>query len=74
MSAIMNAGALPATAAEDALHVALATRCGARYLLSWNFAHLVGPEPKAKVVESIRSLGYQPVLLTTPEKLLEGLR
>ena len=51
---IIETGALPATEPEDALHVALATYHGARYLLSWNFAHLVGPEQKHRLIHTIR--------------------
>ncbi|MEA3643328.1 MAG: type II toxin-antitoxin system VapC family toxin [Lamprobacter sp.] len=70
---MIEAGALPATEAEDALHVALASYHGARYLLSWNFAHLVGPEQKARLIKTLDSLGQTPALLTTPEELLEGI-
>ncbi|SDY20523.1 hypothetical protein SAMN05421644_1385 [Allochromatium warmingii] len=71
---IIEAGALPATEAEDALHVALASYHGARYLLSWNFAHLVGPDQKKHLLDTLVSLGQTPALLTTPEELLEGMR
>ncbi|WPL15348.1 hypothetical protein Thiowin_00239 [Thiorhodovibrio winogradskyi] len=68
---IIEAGAIPASQPEDALHVALATYHGACYLLSWNFAHLVGPEQKHRLIHTIKSLGQTPALLTTPEELLE---
>lgn len=71
---MIEAGALPATEAEDALHVALASYHGARYLLSWNFAHLVGPEQKAQLINTLISLGQRAALLTTPEELLESIR
>ena len=63
--------ALPPTEPEDALHIALATVSGAHYLVTWNFAHLVGPDVKLKLLDTLRTCGYRPPLLTTPEELLE---
>ena len=73
-NAILNAGALPLTESEDALHIAIATVTGAHYLVSWNFAHLVGPDAKLKLLDTIRNLGHTPALLTTPEELLEIIK
>lgn len=70
-SKLIDLRALPSTEAEDALHIALATVSSARYLVTWNFAHLVGPDAKLKVLDSLRTCGYRPPLLTTPEELLE---
>lgn len=71
---LIEVGALPASEPEDALHIALATVSSARYLVSWNFAHLVGPDAKLKLLDAIRGCGRQPALLTTPEELLEMLK
>ena len=70
---LIAAGAIPATEPEDALHLAVATLSSAYYLVSWNFAHLVGPRSKIQLIESIRQLGKVPTLLATPEELLETL-
>lgn len=70
---LIATGAIPATEPEDALHIALATLSGAHYLVSWNFAHLVGPDTKIRLLDTIRSLGKTPALLTTPEELMETL-
>lgn len=70
---LITAGAIPATEPEDALHIAVATLSGAHYLVSWNFAHLVGPDRKIKLLDTIRALGQTPALLTTPEELMEML-
>ena len=66
-------GALPPTEPEDALHIAIATIAGARYLVTCHmeFAHLVGPDAKARLMEALRSRGKTSPLLTTPEELLE---
>ncbi|WP_295392912.1 type II toxin-antitoxin system VapC family toxin [uncultured Thiodictyon sp.] len=68
---IMEAGAIPATEPEDALHIAIATIAQAHYLVTWNFAHLVGPDTKLRLLDTLRALGHTPPLLTTPEELLE---
>jgi hypothetical protein len=70
---LITAGAIPPTEPEDALHIAVATLSGAHYLVSWNFAHLVGPDRKITLLDTIRSLGQTPALLTTPEELMEML-
>ena len=66
--------ALPPTEPEDALHVALATVSAAHYLVTWNFAHRVGPDTKLKLLDTLRACGYRPPLLTTPEELLEIMK
>ena len=71
---LIDAGGLPPTEAEDALHIALATVFGARYLVSWNFAHLVGPDAKVRLLDAFRACGMVPALLTTPEELMEIMR
>lgn len=71
---LLDLRAFPPTEPEDALHVAIATVASARYLLTWNFAHLVGPDAKLKLLDALRACGYQPPLLTTPEELLEIMR
>ena len=60
---LIEAGGLPPTEAEDALHIALATVFGARYLVSWNFAHLVGPDAKVRLLNAVRFCGREPALL-----------
>jgi hypothetical protein len=73
-SQLIDLQALPATEPEDALHVALATVSAAHYLVTWNFAHLVGPDAKLKLLDALRTCGYRPPLLTTPEELLESMK
>jgi len=70
----MEAGAIPVTEPEDALHIAIATVSHAHYLVTWNFAHLVGPDTKLRLLDTLRALGHTPPLLTTPEELLEIIR
>lgn len=70
---LIDVGAVPATEPEDALHLALATLAKVDYIVTWNFAHMVGPSAKAKLSRHIEHLGYTPPYLATPEELLEEL-
>jgi predicted nucleic acid-binding protein len=69
---LMNAGVVPKEEAEDALHIAIATLHGFKFLATWNFSHFVGPEPKLRVMTTLQNWGYTPSLLITPEEYLEG--
>jgi predicted nucleic acid-binding protein len=69
---LIIAKAVPITEPEDALHIALATTAKMTHIASWNFSHLVGPEPKRKLEKVIASLGYEPPMLETPEAIYEG--
>jgi predicted nucleic acid-binding protein len=66
-------GAVPASEPEDALHLALATVAQVDYVVSWNFAHIVGPAAKLRLQRHIERLGLNPPLIATPEELLEEL-
>jgi len=69
---LIEAGVVPFNEQEDALHIALASLHGFRFLVTWNFSHFVGPEPKLRVMMSLKEWGLNPVLLITPEEYLEG--
>jgi hypothetical protein len=56
---------------KDALHLALATLAGVDYIVTWNFAHMVGPSAKAQLSRHLEKLGYKPPLIATPVDLLE---
>lgn len=71
---LVQSGIVPVSEPEDALHVAIATVSGMHYLVTWNFAHLAGPDAKQRLLDGLRTLGHRPPLLTTPEELLEIAR
>jgi hypothetical protein len=62
---------IPAKAAVDALHVAVATVHGMDYLLSWNCKHIVNGNMLPQVYSVCRASGYEPPLICTPSELLE---
>src|SRR5215813_9370663 len=68
---IIRAEAVPEKADVDALHVAIAVTNGVEYLLTWNCKHLANATLRAKIEEVCRSAGYEPVIICTPEELLE---
>ena len=69
---LVSTGAVPEKAAEDALHLAIAVTNGVEYLLTWNCKHLANATMRTKIEDVCRSAGYEPVIICTPEELLEA--
>ena len=68
---LLTTGAVPEKAAEDALHLAIAVTNGVEYLLTWNCKHLANATMRTKIEDVCRAAGYEPVIICTPEELLE---
>jgi len=68
---LMEPGGLPEEAADDAVHLALATVHGMDVLLTWNRGHLANPVLREVLADRIRAAGYKPPVVCTPEELLE---
>ena len=68
---LLRDGALPARAAIDALHVAVAVISGTDYLLTWNCTHLAHPRIRGIIEGLCRNAGLEPPAICTPEELLE---
>lgn len=68
---LLATGAVPEQAAEDALHLAIAVTNGVEYLLTWNCKHLANATMRTKIDDACRSIGYEPVIICTPEELME---
>lgn len=62
---------LPNKARVDALHIATAAIGGMDYLLTWNCAHIANPAFRFRIESVIRSFGYEPPIICTPQELLE---
>jgi predicted nucleic acid-binding protein len=69
---LMDVKAVPATEPEDAAHIAIATLVQVKYIVSWNFSHMVSPEAKRQLEKAIVSLGFTAPLLGTPEEIFEA--
>jgi predicted nucleic acid-binding protein len=61
--------ALPAQAAQDALHLALACVHGMQYLLTWNCTHLANAQLRSPSEQVCCEAGYIPPIICTPEEL-----
>ena len=69
-AAFLTAAALPARAAIDAAHIAIATLHGMDILLTWNCAHIANAIMRPKIEEVCRSHDYEPPVICTPEELV----
>ncbi|HEY7427805.1 MAG TPA: type II toxin-antitoxin system VapC family toxin [Gemmataceae bacterium] len=68
---LVRAGALPAKAADDALHIAIAATQGVPYLLTWNCRHLANATMRPLIESVCASKGFKAPIICTPEELLE---
>jgi hypothetical protein len=67
---LIQAGALPVKATADALHISIAAVNGMEYLLTWNCRHIANAELRPVIEGVIRSQGFEPPILCTPEELM----
>ena len=68
---LIEANAMPAEAAVDALHVAVAVVNGVDHLVTWNCAHIANAAPRVKIERACREAGFQAPVICTPEELLQ---
>lgn len=68
---LVTSGAVPMKASQDALHIGIAVTNGVDYLVTWNCKHLANAVLRLRIDEVCRTAGYQPVVLCTPEELME---
>lgn len=69
---LINKGSLSERAELDALHIATATVSEVDYLLTWNLKHIANAAMRNKIDQVCRSIGYEPIVICTPEELMEG--
>jgi len=69
---LIHRGAVPAAAAEDALHIAIAVTNGVDYLLTWNCAHIANAAMRRAIDDVCIAQGFEPTVLCTPEELSEA--
>jgi hypothetical protein len=68
--ALIDSGAIPVKAAEDALHIAVATLYNVDYLLTWNCKHIANPEIQRNIAGVLQPKGLFLPFICTPEELL----
>ncbi len=69
-SALLKEKALPAKAAVDALHIAIAGASRRQFLLTWNFRHIANAQSRGKIEAILKRFDINPPLLCTPDQLL----
>jgi hypothetical protein len=67
--ALIDKRAVPQNAAEDALHIALATVHGMDFLLTWNCRHIANARIHHLVRAVCAAYGWEPPVICTPEGL-----
>jgi hypothetical protein len=70
--ALLQAQALPAKAADDALHIAVAAAHAIPYLLTWNCRHLANATMRPMIESVCAAQGFKAPIICTPEELLES--
>jgi hypothetical protein len=68
----IRAGALPAKAADDALHIAVAATNSIPYLLTWNCRYLANATMRPVIENVCAQMGLKAPIICTPEELLEA--
>ena len=69
--ALIAPGPLPPNAVVDALHIAIAAVNGMHHLLTWNCTHIANAAIRSGIEGVCPARGYEPLVLCTPEELLE---
>ena len=67
---LVNAGAVPERAAQDALHIGIAAVHGVEFLVTWNFRHIANAVARPRIESVCRRAGVGPPVLCTPEELV----
>lgn len=61
---------IPAKAADDALHIAVASVHQVDYLVTWNCKHLANPRNWRRIAVCVAGFGFRPTITCTPEDLI----
>lgn len=67
---ILTSGVIPAKAATDAAHIAIATVHRMEYLMTWNCVHLANATITKSVARICWQEGFECPVICTPEELL----
>lgn len=68
---LINSGVMPAKAAEDATHIAIAVTNGIEYLVTWNCRHIANAMIRSRIETVCRNAGFEPTIICTPDELME---
>lgn len=68
---LVHAGAMPAKAGNDALHIAVAALHRVPYLLTWNCRHMANATLRVQIESVCASKGFKAPIICTPEEMME---
>ena len=68
---LLQAGALPVKAANDALHIAVAATKAVPYLLTWNCRHLANAVMRPVIEMVCDAKGFKAPIVCTLEEIME---
>ena len=69
-NALIDGGAVPRQAANDAVHIAIAVTNGINYLVTWNFRHIANAAMRVRIEMICRHAGFEPPVICTPNELM----
>ena len=61
---------IPAKAADDAIHIAVASVHRIDYLVTWNCKHLANPRNWRRISDCVAGFGFRATVICTPEELI----
>jgi predicted nucleic acid-binding protein len=67
---LVASGLVPAIAAPDAVHIALASVHRIDFLVTWNFKHIANPHIRERMRAKINDSGHRMPVMCSPEELL----
>lgn len=67
---LVSSGLVPANAAPDAVHIALASVHRIDFLVTWNFKHIANPHIRERLRAKINDSGHRMPVMCSPEELL----
>lgn len=68
---LVEGGAVPRHAADDAAHIAIAAASGVDFLVTWNFRHIANAALRGRINQVCLKAGYEPPIICTPNELME---
>lgn len=69
--ALITKGLVPARAASDAIHIAVASVHRMDYLVTWNFKHIANPHIRDRLRTAVEEAGFRLPVMCSPEELIQ---
>jgi predicted nucleic acid-binding protein len=71
-SVLVSSGLVPASAASDAMHIAVASVHCIDYLVTWNFKHIANPFSRDRLRLAVADAGFELPVMCSPDELLQN--